>query len=229
MNTQSVDEKIAFARAKTKAVTYHLDEVIRIHENNAYVVYSKTISGQLQTSYAAHAFTTLQNTLINYELVSICRLWDAADPAKENILTIAGLLKNEDVILKLVNAERSNWPSRIDQKYAEERANGMDAKIRQTLASIDAINASQQLASMMNIRDKHLAHSLEVTHREKKSGPVAPLRYGDETKILDQTIPIVEHLYQSINQTGYSFDDGRTYSKRHAAAFWKGIKVSALE
>jgi HEPN superfamily AbiU2-like protein len=57
--------------------------------------------------------------------------------------------------------------------------------------------SSPRLASIMNIRDKHIAHSLEATHREKKEGPVQPMKYGDETKLLNASIPILERLYWS--------------------------------
>jgi hypothetical protein len=41
----------------------------------------------------------------------------------------------------------------------------------------------------MNLRDKHLAHSLSTSHREK-IGPVQPVKYGDERDMLNETLPI---------------------------------------
>ena len=64
------------------------------------------------------------------------------------------------------------------------------------------ILGSTLLASVMNHRDKHLAHSLERTYREKHAA-IAPMKYGDETKLLNASIPIVERLHCSVN--GKSF------------------------
>ncbi len=36
----------------------------------------------------------------------------------------------------------------------------------------------------MNLRHKHLAHSLTQTQAEKH-GPVPPMKYGDETSLLE--------------------------------------------
>jgi hypothetical protein len=225
----TIQERINQARAKTKALTYHLDEIIRIHENNAYVVYTKTISGQIGRSHAAHAFTTLQNTLLNYELVALCRLWDSSDPAKESILTIADLVEDNNVIAELARVERSNWPDPYDARRGEDRAKRLDKNLRDVLATINKIASSSTFYSLVNMRDKRLAHSLEITRREKNQGPISPLKYGDETKILDQTIPVIDTLYQCINGTHFAFDDARNYSKQTSAAFWKGITVSVLE
>ncbi len=223
MNT---DDKIGRAKTKTQAATYHLDEVIRIHENNAFAIYSKTIVGQIPRSLAALAFETLQNTLFHYELVSICRLWDSCDPDKENIPTIARLIEGEDAIQKLVQAERSNWPN--EQNFANEQAIKLETKIRHTLASIKAIENGPELESIMNLRDKHLAHSLERTRREKNGTIVNPLKYGDETKILESTIPIVRDLHLAINGSHYSIEETRAQTRKHSEAFWIGITVSVL-
>jgi hypothetical protein len=54
----------------------------------------------------------------------------------------------------------------------------------------------------MNMGDKHLAHSLESTRREKL-GPVSPMKYGDEGNLIDQSCPIFEKPFCWVN--GKSF------------------------
>ena len=79
----------------------------------------------------------------------------------------------------------------------------------------------------MNLRDKHLAHSLEITWREK-NGPVQPMKYGDETKLLDASIPILESLYCWVNGTGFSFENSQMIDQRNAEALWTGCKFVDL-
>ena len=80
----------------------------------------------------------------------------------------------------------------------------------------------------MNIRDKHIAHSLETTHREKKEGPVQPMKYGDETKLLNASIPILERLYCWVNGTSFSIENSQKIDQRNAEALWTGCKFIDL-
>jgi hypothetical protein len=72
----------------------------------------------------------------------------------------------------------------------------------------------------MNLRDKHLAHSLSKTRREKV-GPLPPVKYGDERDMLEATLPIVEALYRWINGASLSFQDSREIDRKNAKALWE--------
>jgi hypothetical protein len=84
---------------------------------------------------------------------------------------------------------------------------------------------STRLQRIMNLRDKHLAHSLTETRREK-SGPIAPMQYGDERWVLEETLPIVEALYCWVNGCSFSFDDSRKVDRKNAKALWEGCKFT---
>src|SRR5258707_13087599 len=60
----------------------------------------------------------------------------------------------------------------------------------QAIDDARAVLGSSRLASIMNIRDKHLAHSLETTRREK-NGPIQPMKNGDETELRNASKTIV--------------------------------------
>jgi hypothetical protein len=51
--------------------------LLALHENNAIVVYSDTLSSQILTSHAAHTFKAFQQGLHLFEL------WDRAEADKE--------------------------------------------------------------------------------------------------------------------------------------------------
>jgi hypothetical protein len=77
--------------------------------------------------------------------------------------------------------------------------------------------SSPRLASVMNLRDKHFAHSLTTTRREKQS-PVQPMKFGDETTLLEASIPIVERLYCWVNGKGFSIKDSQEIDQEKAEA-----------
>jgi len=81
----------------------------------------------------------------------------------------------------------------------------------------------------MNLRDKHLAHALSETRREKKVGPQPPMKYGDERKMLEATLPIVEALYCWVNGTSLSFENSREIDRRNAKALWEACKFTITD
>jgi hypothetical protein len=71
----------------------------------------------------------------------------------------------------------------------------------------------------MNIRHKHLAHSLTKTKLEKRR--IAHMKYGDERKLLSKSLPIVEALHRWINGKGFSFANSQDIARNKAEALWK--------
>ena len=110
---------------------------------------------------------------------------------------------------------------RSNQQFGQEQAQKARDELRKAIEDSRVILASAKHASIMNFRDKHLAHSLSETRREKKVGPLSPVKYGDERDILDATLPIVEALYCWVNGTGFSFQDSREIDRKNAKALWE--------
>ena len=57
-------------------------------------------------------------------------------------------------------------------------------------------------------------------------GPIAPMQYGDERRVLDETLPIVEALYCWVNGRSFSFDNSRKIDRKNAKALWEGCKFT---
>jgi len=112
-------------------------------------------------------------------------------------------------------------------QFADEQASKARTELRQAIEDVRAVLSSPRLASIMNMRDKHLAHSLETTRREK-DGPVQPMKYGDETKLLNASIPIVERLYCWVNGTSFSIENSQEIDQDNAEALWTGCKFVDL-
>jgi AbiU2 len=236
-------DRIRAAKEKTERVVDHLLYLLELHENNAIVLYSSTLSSQIPTSYAANAFVVFRQGLHQIEIVRLCALWDRAEADKENIPTIIELIDCDEVIEELAQETLAHWsgdsgaisnPSedpelrvlerealrRANENFGHEQAQRARDELRKTITDARAILNSPHLAGIMNLRDKHLAHSLSKTRREQKTGPVAPMKYGDEREILNKSLPIVEALYCWVNGCSFSLEHSRKIDKKNAEALW---------
>ena len=210
------------------------------------MVYSSLLSSQIPQSFGANAFNVFRRSMHQFEIVRLCALWDCADPDKENIPTIIELIDdtgssrclrtkrgahwaNEAMALlnpsvePTLNAAERDAVRRSELAFGNEQADKARTELRRAIDDARAILASQQLASIMNIRDKHLAHSLERTRREKH-GPVAPMMYGEETAVLELSVPIVEQLYCWVNGKSFSLEEARRIDEENATSLWQGCK-----
>jgi hypothetical protein len=244
-------DRIRLAKAKMKKVVDQFLYVVELHANNSFVVFSPVLASQIPRSYAANAFNVFQRSMHQIEIVRLCAIWDGVDVDKENVPTVVELIDDDEIIEMLAEETRSHWvggasgrlvnPSNdpaiaaIEQdmvkaanlQFADEQASKARAELRQAIADARAVLSSPRLASIMNMRDKHLAHSLETTRREK-DGPVQPMKYGDETALLNASIPIIERLYCWVNGTSFSIENSQEIDQNNAEALWTGCKFVDL-
>lgn len=237
-------DRIISARQKMPRVVDHLLYLLELHENNALVLYSSTLSSQIPQSHAANAFLVFQRGMHQFEIVRLCALWDGADLDKENIPTVIELIDHPEIIETLAQEIAAFWggveghllnPSadsnlaeieiealRANEKqFGQNQADKARNSLQKAIAESKEILSSPKYASIKNLRDKQLAHSLSETRREKKSGPVAPMKYGDERDLLEKSLSIVESLYCWVNGTGISFANSREIDQRNAKALWE--------
>jgi hypothetical protein len=227
--------RVTLAKEKITRVVGHLLYVLELHENNAIALYSSTLSAQIPVSFAAHAFNVFQQGLHEIEIVRLCALWDQAKLKKENIPTVIKLIDDPDVIDSLAEgisafwrghqggAPASAWPQ-SSAMFGEEQAKKARHELPKVIADGRKIMASPKLTSIMTLRDKHLAHSLSETWLEQKSGPIDPMRYGDEHELLDATVPIVDTLHCWVNGSNILFDESRRIARENAEALWTACK-----
>jgi len=226
-------KRIDLARAKMTRVLDHFLYLLELHANNRHVVYSPLLSSQIPQSFAANAFNVFQRSMHQFEIVRLCALWDPADVDKENIDMLADETRkhwaNEAMALlnpsvePTLNAAELDAVKRFELAFADEQAEKARTDLRRAIDDANTISASPRLAAIMNIRDKHLAHSLERTRREKHE-PIAPMKYGDENAVLELSVPIVEQLYCWVNGKSFSIEEARRIDEENAASLWKGCK-----
>ncbi|SLN27771.1 hypothetical protein ROA7450_01131 [Roseovarius albus] len=199
---------------------------MREHENTQWVVYTSQLSGQLPRSYAAHAFSQLQNTLLEYEIVRLCTFWDPIDLDSQSIPTIVALADCQGVSNCVYEDHFSHYAS-FDLSLAKNWSAKARRQLRTGIRGAYSIEESDILKSVKNFRDK-LAHQLEQT-REEKRGAVPLPRYGDEKKLLRKTITVVNNLYLSLNATGFDWQGAKEINRRNAKAFWKGVTIQVKQ
>jgi hypothetical protein len=111
--------------------------------------------------------------------------------------------------------------------FGKQQAAKTVAELCQAINVARDILASDTLLKVMNLRDKHLAHSLEATHREKH-GPIEPMQYGDENRLLRSSVPIIEKLFCWVNGKSFSIADSEKIDSENAQALWEGCKFQVL-
>jgi vacuolar-type H+-ATPase subunit I/STV1 len=208
-------------------VVDHLRYLLELHENNAIITYSGTLSSQITLAHAADAFNAFRRGLHQFEIVRLCALWDSPKvnkkkkeiPTEESIPTIIELIDLPEVIEALAKEIQRQWPEADDDEHAHEQAQRARVELRKAIADVRKISKSPMLRSTMNVRHKHLAHSLTKTKLEKKR--VAPMKYGHERKLLSKSLLIVEALHRSINRAGFTFANSQKIARSNAEALWK--------
>lgn len=245
-------QRIELAKAKMEKVIDHFLYVLELHANNKFIIYSPILSRQIPTSYAANAFNVFQRGMHQIEIVRLCALWDSADPQKENIPTVVELIDDTAIIQALADETRDHWARQpvniltpphservvaaIEQQMARdtnihfgnEQAAKAKTELVQAITNARVVQSSNILKAVMNLRDKHLAHSLTATRREKH-GPVRPMRYGDETALIMNSTPIIEHLFCWVNGKSFSIADSERIDDENAAALWSGVKFTEVD
>jgi hypothetical protein len=246
-DNMSCDERIELAKKKMERALDHFLYVIKLHANNSFVVYNSILADQIPTSHAANAFNVFQRTMYQIEIVRLCALWDRVDRKqdwdKENIPIVIKLIDDDAVIQALANETRRHWADLpIDPKltdaeqkglnednirFGEKKASQAVTELREAINAAKDISDSPLLNTVMNMRDKHLAHSLERTRREKL-GPTQPMQYGDETTLLESSKPIIEKLYCWVNGKDFSIADSEKIDFENARALWVHCKFDEL-
>ena len=74
-------KRIQAAKAKTDRVVDHLRYLLELHENNAIITYSGTLSSQITLAHAADAFNAFRRGLHQFEIVRLCALWEGGSMA----------------------------------------------------------------------------------------------------------------------------------------------------
>jgi hypothetical protein len=79
---------------------------------------------------------------------------------------------------------------------------------------------STKLDGIKHVRDKHLAHSLTQTRRERLAKPVSSMSFRDPKDVLDASLPIVEVFCRWVVGHDFSLEDTGRFNRLNADAVW---------
>jgi hypothetical protein len=161
-------------------------------------------------------------------------------------------LINDEAVIKLINVEtylahadrgvRQLNPSddpdiqkAIDEEFAQiqkdfglSQAEKAENALRACILVAEEIGGGEIQIGLRNLRDR-VAHSVTQTRREI-NGRTARARYGDERKMLDRTISLIEDLYCWVNGTSFDISgDCFQMAREGTAEFWGSIVFLAPE
>jgi len=241
----TTQERINLAKQRMSKVVGHILHSLALHENNEIVLYTDILASKISESFAAQAFNLMQDSLFRYSVIRLCTIWDNRDLEYESISTVVDLIDNHDVILELMRETCSQWAGQSvhvhnlpaqaelaeavmqlaqDSEGSFGRQQGIQAgrALRRAIASARAVLSSEELKVMRRLRDKHLAHALNETREEKRSGPIRQMKFREETQLLEKTIFIARELYCWVNGASFDFEASRKIHRKQSEALWKG-------
>ncbi len=161
--------------------------------------------------------------MFQIEIVRLCALWDKAKLSleRETIPTVIELIDDPAVLTRLSETARAQYSvpvrdedaaradsdvevlnfyhAKAGQKWAERAL----AELQGAIASARNLQKSELLEAIRNLRDLHVAHNLSNAAKNK-AARVETIKYGDEKRVLEETLSIITHLYCWINGVGGS-------------------------
>ncbi|MES5485471.1 hypothetical protein QMZ05_22205 [Bradyrhizobium sp. INPA03-11B] len=248
--TWPVQKRIDEARLIIRSLIDHVHYLLDLHENNAVAIYSDVLVKQITRDDTGAAFRVFQSAMHQFELVRLCALWDSAQADRQSIMTVVELVDNDDVILALAEETYAAYAnlstavyhqdheteeirkliadaiSRSNAEFGDQQAWRAIDDLKNAIKATREFESSELMAALRNHRDKYLAHSLRSTRREKL-GPIASLKYGNETAVLEKSLPIVEALYCWVNGTSISLAESQESDRKNAIALWGACRFEA--
>jgi hypothetical protein len=219
------EERIKLAKTRADRLVDHLAALLLMHEANAIVLYSPALASQIPQSFAAHAFNQFQRSMHLFEILRTCALWDAPSEDRESIPTILKLVSEPEIIDSLVEdayryfseqleprdltpsddpeieAAKAAWWSEYKVRNAEERAKKTRDWLAEAAERAEKVQGSPELRALIDFRHSYIAHNLDLPEPAlDRPAVVLPVRYGDERKVLEATVPIADALHLAIKR-----------------------------
>ncbi len=247
-NKLYTQERVNLAKQRMSKVVDHLLQSLAMNENNQIVLYSDVLLSQIGKSHAANAFNLMRDSLFRYSIIRLCAIWEPDnDLETESICTVVDLIDDHNVILELMRETCSHWAGKTaylgtlpaepelslevlrqvresEDRFGRTQGFRTGRTLLRAIASVREISQSDDMKVIRQLRNKHLAHALNETREEKKTGPVRLMKYREETRLLEKTISIVNDLYCWVNGASFDFEGSIQMRREDSEALWKGCQ-----
>lgn len=192
-----------------RAISIDLDTALAFYETYVPSGQDAELIGRMNKVEIYPAFNIISGTLHQSVIVTLCRIWDVRTDTA-NLNSLADKFCNPQVIADLKAIGHLVDPGQLSKWHAE----------------IEAVNKSDELLALKRARHRAIAHT--ATPNEPYRGKARVAQYGDERKVIERTIPLVEQAGAFI---GYSYvrpyDEQRRIRREHAIKFWAHVSPKA--
>jgi hypothetical protein len=166
-----------------RTISVDLDHAIAFYETYVPSGQDVTLIERMNKVDFYPAFNVISDALHRNVIMTLCRIWDTRrDTADLN--SLAEEFRDPQVISDLNALGHIIDPGQLSKWHGE----------------IDAVNKSDELLALKRARHRAIAHT--ATPNEPYRGKARITQYGDERKIIERTIPLVEQAGSFI---GYSY------------------------
>jgi HEPN superfamily AbiU2-like protein len=212
-------EKLFIARHRLKMLSNVLIEVLQLNEQKKAFVKSRLY--EVGKDHAA--VELLFDTIVHYEIVQICRLWDEFDLDAFSIPTVTNLLEGSDVrgLLTVEAAAQSDAVVNLRGASSTDFLELFDAAIKDAGATA----CSKQIQRVKNYRNKFIAHPLYRTRKDAKK-TVDDVLPGDIEFAVERALVIVQVFKSALIPSGSDFGRVRSQVSRKLEEFYSALRYS---
>lgn len=235
------ERRLAEAKQRTDRLVAECTNLIWTHQNIRKLVMSPAVASQIPSSYAAHAFTSLQHDLVGLAIVRLCAMWDSPALGRASIPSVLKLMEPAGVRELWIGEWIAYWNSGSIHTIGPEAWPGAHATSERSLQQwnvrefvpktayaflsaarrAEALITSDQLRAAKRRRDRHLAHNLTLEAASDERG----VRYGDLSALLLPTVFVVRRLQLALNGSDMDFRASFRQARTSVAELWDNTTV----
>jgi AbiU2 len=188
-----------------RAISIDLDLAVAFYETYVPSGQDAGLIDRVNKSDFYPAFNVISDALHRNVIVTLCRIWDTRTDTA-NLNSLADEFRDPKVL-----ADLRAIGHQVDPQH-----------LGKWLTEIDMVSKSDELLALKRARHRAIAHT--ATPNEPYRGKARGAEYGDERKVIEWTIPLVERAGTFIGYSYVSgFDEQRRTRREHAVKFWDQI------
>jgi hypothetical protein len=250
INTMNPSERVLKATEIIEEQIKMITEIIYINETNRYFSEYDVLVKQIPPSFAANAYNVISYSMVYFEILKICHLWDDVDLDSYSLPTVRALI-DDDGVRKF--CKTAAFPGRYSPPHVSIRASNDADREKATMwvlrdhrtrarksnyylygrkwtsvvSQLKAAENDDDLTKMRNFRDKYLAHRLVQTRAEKRAtAKIGNPRYATAARVLKDSMRLMNLIYNMVSGAGYSFESSRESAEHCHAELWNNCRFS---
>jgi AbiU2 len=192
-------------RRLTKRIHDDLQDAIAFYEVFVPAARDATLIDEVNAARVHPGFNAVCLALHGSAILALCRLWDT-DRRAAHIPKAATMMRQRSV-LEAIAASSGECPD--------------PGQLAAWQQDVEAVQASEELKALRRARDRFIAHTANPNSKEHPR-QARQSEYGDERRLLEMTIPIVERLDHFLFDL-LSWSGIRGLWQEEARRFWERV------